>query len=246
MAIVILTSFVFFIYNEFNGNPISKFRAEKALKDYLAESYNDSEFQINGGYYDFKFNEYSFKVTKIGSGTVVAVPVGEEEKKLPDVRDYQFTVHGFWSPQVRMDGIRISQRDHSLIERLGEEAAQEIQDLLKETVQNVYAVDVSLEILSGQFEKGVTWDKQLPLDRPFSIFIVLDSSEAGIDDVYEAANLIQKTLNESGYQYSRVNINANVINGSEEVKDFERGYVKYAIAFDKDEKVEKNQVREFK
>ncbi|MGN7477067.1 hypothetical protein ACTHOQ_04355 [Solibacillus silvestris] len=59
----VITSSVLFGYNEFNGNFISKQIAKSTLKDYLSEHYPDADFQFDKGFYNFKFNAYTFDVT---------------------------------------------------------------------------------------------------------------------------------------------------------------------------------------
>jgi hypothetical protein len=246
VALLFLVTFVLFIYNEFNGNPISKYRAEKALQSYLAETYPDKVVRIKEeGFYDFKFKEYLFKVTEVGAETPEAEEVGEEEEKIPNIQDHQFAVTGFIIPRVKLDGMRMGQLDHSLMERLGREASIEIFELLDQTVGNIHAVEVTMEVLKGQFENGVSWDKSLPLDRPFSIFIVLNSSNQETEDIYESAVLIQKTLAEANYNYEWVNINGNVINDAAKKDGLENGYVKYGLGFDKDEQIKRQKIKEF-
>lgn len=246
VALLFLVTFVLFVYNEFNGNPISKYRAEKALQIYLAETYPDKVVRINDkGFYDFKFKEYLFKVTEVGAETTEAEEVGEEEEKIPNILDHQFAVSGFIIPKVKLDGIRMAQLDHSLMERLGTEASEEIFQLLDQTVRNIHVVEVTMEVLKGQIENEVSWDKALPLDRPISIFIVLNSSNQETEDVYEAAVLIQQTLNEANYNYDWVNINANVINDTAQKDGLENGYVKYGLGFDKGEQIKMKKIKEF-
>ncbi|MCT8139161.1 DUF3139 domain-containing protein [Anaerobacillus sp. CMMVII] len=243
-SLVILVSFVLFVYNEFNGNPVSKYRSEKALQSYLTSMYSDNDYRIHEGFYDFKFKEYYFKVTEIGSGTVVAEEVGPETKT-PTVQDYSFTVHGFVSPKVRIDGIRVSRLDHPLMERLGKEAGKDIYQELQQTVGSLHKVEVTLEALKEQFDANVSWDRTLPLDRPYHIFIVLDASDFSADDVYEAATEIQSELDELGYKYERVTINANIISEAAVKDGAENGYVKYGIGFDKGERMNRKDVKEF-
>lgn len=243
IALLVLVSFVLFIYTEFNGNPISKYRSQIVLESYLAETYPDHLFRIDKGYYDFKFNEYNYKVTEIGSGTIKANEVGSDEEKITNSIDYHFSVSGLLFPEVRIDGIRTSQFDHTLMERLGMEAAEDILNYLNQSVKNVHKVDVSLQVLQGQFDQQVTWDKSLPLDRPYNIYIALDASNDRLDDVYENAKAIQELLNEAGYDYQRVNINAFFITDHIIVDGGINGYVKYSLGFEKDEVIEKKKIK---
>ncbi len=242
-ALLLLVGLVLFVYNEFNGNPISEYRAEKALQTFLATNYPENEYRVNDGSYDFKFNEYFFMVNEIGTGTVVAEEVGAESKT-PPIENYHFTVRGFVFPKVNFDGIRSSRLDQPLMMRLGKEASNEIFKELQQHIGTIHHVEVTLEVLKGQFEGRVDWERTLPLDRPYQIFIVLNASEMNADDVYQTAKAIQKLLNELNYQYGSVNINANMIDSTSISKDH-NGYVKYALGFRKDDIIKRNDVEEF-
>lgn len=60
---LIITGFVLFGYNEFNGNFISKQIAKSTLKKHLTETYTDTNVQIEKGGYNFKSGTYMFDVT---------------------------------------------------------------------------------------------------------------------------------------------------------------------------------------
>lgn len=252
LLLIVLVSFVFFVYDQFNGNPLSKYRAAKALENYLEEVYPDKVLRANEGHYDFKFNEYNFSVTEVGSGTIEAEEAGEEtSEKIPEVRDNYFTVAGFFQPEVRMDGIRTSKIDHEMTERLSKEASEEIQELLNtsSSLDNAHAVDAWVEVLKDQFEPETEWGKGLPIDRPITIYIVLDSSNDDAEDFFQDALAVQRLVDDAGYDYERISINGNVISyeGLEDVedKDEHRGYVKFAIGFDKGEELARKNMKEF-
>src|SRR5690606_24922143 len=88
VVLVVLIGFVLFIYNEFNGSPVSKYISTRTLEKYLEETYPDTELRIDRVYHDFKFGGYGFNVIEIGS----VKPDGEGPKK------YEFSVRGFWKP----------------------------------------------------------------------------------------------------------------------------------------------------
>ena len=77
----------------FFGNPISKFIATKAVKSYLSENYSDTDYVLEGVYYDFKNGDYFARVTSPKSPdsefTVTAKPNG---KRVYD--DYAYRVEG--------------------------------------------------------------------------------------------------------------------------------------------------------
>ncbi len=62
LAFIIIGT-VLFGYNEFNGNFISKKMAKNTLEHYLEEQYGDIRYQVDKGFYNFKFDTYDFDVT---------------------------------------------------------------------------------------------------------------------------------------------------------------------------------------
>ena len=60
---IIITGFVLFGFNEFNGNFISKQMAKSTVKSHLDETYADANYQIEKRGYNFKSATYMFDVT---------------------------------------------------------------------------------------------------------------------------------------------------------------------------------------
>ncbi|MDR4889510.1 hypothetical protein RGU12_18620 [Fredinandcohnia sp. QZ13] len=225
----LLVLFILFIYNEFNGNPVSKLYSTNTLKHYLEETYPDREFRIEEGFYNFKFKTYDFNVIEIG-GTVP----NENGPKT-----YEFNVRGFLKPHVIIDSIYTENLDEPLMEKLSAEAQREITELLKKSVPTVKGMGVSLEVQKGDYDLNTTWSKDMKLEKPISIHIVLDSTQSTKEDVLTDSQVIQKVLNDNNYTYAGVTINGNIIDDSkaEYVKD-DTGYVKYYVSFEKDTDIE--------
>ncbi|MFN2747848.1 hypothetical protein ACINLE_20480 [Bacillus sp. z60-18] len=207
------------IYNAFNGNPISEMLAKKSLERYLTDRYPEKNLRLGDGFYNFKFADYSFDV----------IEAGDETKSFA----YDFTVAGWLHPEITFDGIREANLNKPLMERLGEEAANELKTVLSKQVKNVAAVDVYVEVLKGRLPEDAKWGKDIKLDQPMQIDIVLDAENADQQSVFSAAKKIQHVLNTEGYDYETVNINANIFDG-DNVKD---GYVKYSAFFEKDTEI---------
>ncbi|MFS0863930.1 hypothetical protein [Fredinandcohnia sp. 179-A 10B2 NHS] len=239
VILALLVLFVLYVYNAFNGNPISKFYATKVVENYLSETYPEREFRVDEGFYNFKFSEYSFNVIEIGS-------VGEQESKEYGPREYEFTVRGFIKPFVNIDSIYTENLDQPLITKLSEEAQNEIQTLLAKEVPSVAGVGVMIEVQKGTYPETTEWNKELKLEKPIDMHIVLDATTSSKDDVFKESKQIQKILNENGYNYGSVNINANVIEvkGGDISKD-ELGYVKFALSFGTDTEIKKKDIEEF-
>ncbi|MEH7237142.1 DUF3139 domain-containing protein [Bacillus sp. JJ1562] len=220
----VLILFVLFIYNEFNGNPASKFYATKVLENYLEETYPEREFRIEEGFYNFKFKTYDFNVIEIGGVSAENGP-----------NKHEFNVRGFLKPNVILDSIYTENLDEPLMEKLSAEAQTEITALLKQSVQTVKGMVVALEVQKGHYDSNTTWNKDMELEKPFGMHIVLDSTKSTKEDVLTESQVIQKVLNENNYSYEYVTINGNIIDDSnaEYAKD-DNGYVKYYVSFERD------------
>ncbi|MEH7387165.1 hypothetical protein V7147_17385 [Bacillus sp. JJ1521] len=221
----LLVLFVLFIYNEFNGNPVSKYYSTKVLENYLEETYPSREFRIEEGFYNFKFKTYDFNVIEIGA------PLPNENGP----KTYEFNVRGFLKPNVLLDSIYTENLDEPLMEKLSAEVQKELTVLLQQSVPNVKGIDVGLEVQKGNYDMNTTWNKDMKLEKPISIFIVLDSTRSKKEDVLTESQVIQKVLNDNNYTYEYVTINGNIIEdqNAEYVKD-DNGYVKYYVSFESD------------
>ncbi|MFD1397283.1 hypothetical protein ACFQ49_06370 [Kroppenstedtia eburnea] len=212
VLLVLLVGLVLFLYNAFNGNPVSQLVSKTALENYLAATYPEKELRVDDGFYDFKFGgTYEFDVTEIGS----------------DSNKYEFIVSGFFKPEVTWDGIRDDRLDEKLMDRLSKEAAREITSLLKSEVKNVKSVEVYLEVLKGQLDPDVPWDKTLRLEEgPLEIDVVLDSAQDRKKDFLQHTKKIQSLLNQEGYDYQWV-----TIIWSDFTEERESGVGKFSTAF---------------
>lgn len=236
--IVVLTAligFVLYIYDGFNGNPVSKYFSTRALENYLEETYPDKELRIDRAYYDFKFGGYGFNVIEIGT----VEPEGQGPKK------YEYSVRGFWKPRVVIDGIYYDNLDEDLMTKMSNEASEEIETLLSEKIDTVYRVEVQVEFLKGQFSADTSWNKALKFDKPIYIYVLLDATNAKAEDVLADAKEIQALLNQNGYVYDSVNVNANYIDENDEFTKDGVGPLKYAIPFSKNTKLSKKNIKEF-
>ncbi|MCY8216243.1 hypothetical protein [Bacillus haynesii] len=229
VLIVLLVSFVLAAYNAFNGNPVSKKLSQTALEHYLNDRYPEKDLRIDNGLYNFKFAEYVFEVTD----------TGDQKRKDP----YLFSLRGFIQPEVHTDGIYEENLNEPLMERLGEEAGKEIKTFLSKSINDLKDVHVYVEVLKGKLKNDAKWEKSLRLDKPMEVHILLDAANANRKDVYKTVQKIQRLLNEEGYDYEGVTINANIFDG-EDIKDEEIGYLKYSTSFEKNTEIKLKDVEE--
>ncbi|MFB7816946.1 hypothetical protein ACFC0X_22560 [Paenibacillus chitinolyticus] len=221
------------LYNSLNGNPLSKWLAERELQQFMAEHYPEKRLRIEKGFYNFKFKNYEYRVKDIGA-----------DADKGEATEYEFSVGG-WIPKVKVDGIRSANLDMPLMERLSGEAAAELRAAFARRVPAIREVTVQLEVVKGQLAENAAWTSSLKLDEPLYIHVVTDAAGASKQQVAEAAGEIAAVLDAGGYDYGHVTINANVMDdkAGKDGKDA-YGYVKYVARFDKGGKVSAGDVEE--
>lgn len=223
ILIIFIVAFVLFLYNAFNGNPISKYMSQKSLENYLEETYPEQEFRIKEGAYNFKFNSYDFVVLQIGTD---------------NLKELDFAVSGFFKPTVSRDGMYYENLDYEMMEKFSEQAEKEILSLLKD-VNTVHNVDVTLEVLKGQFQKDTNWSKDVALQKPVDIYVQIDSKNQTKEQFFSAAEKVKKILDEQNYKYGFVTFNGTLIEQEKE------GILKYSVSVNKDENIELKNVKQF-
>lgn len=222
VLLIVLVGFVLYLFNAFNGNPISKYISKVVLEDYLEEEYPDQEFRINEGSYNFKFSEYQYTVNEIGSTDTDG-----------NVKEYEFNVRGFFNPTVSWDGVYYENLDQQLADRLSQQAEEEILPLLSSEIDTIHLVDIHIEVLKGKFADDIKWSKELALEKPIEVFVQLNSSDQSKEDFLSVAEKVKRILDEQGYEYEYV-----LFNGSGfDMEGFEEdngGYLKYSLLVEKD------------
>lgn len=231
VLLVLLVGIVLFFYNEFNGNPISKFASKMVLNNYLSDTYPDREFRIENGTYDFKFSTYVFDVIEIGESS--------NEDGKPE--QYEFQVNGSVIPNVHWDGIYYDNLDTSLMEKLSSQASREITEVISEKMDIVTGIEVHIELLKGDYPSDTDWNKNLKTQKPLDMWIQLDSTNQTKEEFLQSTKEIQKLLNENNYNYEYVSMNGQSFDDKFEHKDDE-GYVKFATSFEKDGSVKEVEV----
>lgn len=230
IIMIFIVGFILFVYNAFNGNPMTKYLSKKTLEHYLTVTYPNKTFRLTDSSYNFKDQEYYFKAVEIGTTSSKG-----------DLTTYDFWVGGFIHPKVNEDGLYEANLDQPLMNRLGKEAGTEVEQVLSSHLNNLRGVDAAVEVTKGKFPEDVKWSKQLPLNQPFGINVYLDSAGQSKQQFLQEATHIQSLLNENGYTYSDVNINGNIYFSST-IKKAQR--VKFALSFKQNEAIKEQSIQE--
>lgn len=248
IILIILIGLILTTYNIFNGNPITNILGKKIVVNYLNQNYPNEEFRVENGFYNFKFNEYSYDVIKIGEDPYaiiesIANPI--ELEKFSQGLNYYVTVKGTFKPKIRYDAIRYARLDENLSQKLSQEASSEIYSALEKQILNIKAVEANVEVLKFTMNNDTTWSKDLILDEPISLHIVTDATNQTPDEALADGMKLQQLLKKLGYTYSNVTINGNAFDKDLGAKD-EYGYVKYSYNFTPDTSLSVKDIDTFK
>lgn len=227
IALILLVGFVLFLYNGFNGNPVTKFFSKIAVENYVEETYPNQDFHIEDGFYNFKVSGYEFIVREIGA-----------TDSSGNVKEYNFITEGFIFPKVSSDGIYEANLDRKMATRFNNEINEELSPILEKEVPSVRDIEFYIEVLKGTFPDDVAWSKDLELEKPMHVFVQLDASKQSEEDFLAEVEAFRDVLDTEGYTYESIMFNGNIFE-MEDTKDSYTGYLKYSIRVYKGEEIKK-------
>ncbi len=230
VILILIVGFILFVYNVFNGNPMTKYLSKKTLEHYLTVTYPNTHFRITDSSYNFEDSKYLFTVIETGANNNKGTP-----------QKYNFWLGGFIHPKVDEDGLYEANLDHPLMSRLGKEAGSEVEQLLSNHMDHLRGVDASVEVTKGKLPEDVKWNKNLKLNDHLGINVYLDSSGQTKQQFFQEAKQIQGLLNDNGYKYSGVNINGDIFS-SKTIKKAQR--VKFALYFKQNEPIKEKDIQQ--
>lgn len=226
IIIITLIISVVTVYYLLNGNPYSKLKAKGTLETYLAETYPDETFYISKRCYDPEFSDYLFDVIK------------EDD---PTQKEYRFEVPTILSEYELVDGIFNANLDESLGDKFEQEAIIEIKKLLKNSIPEIRELEVYIYVLQGKYDNNKTWDKNLQMDKPMDVHMIIDGTDLSKQEVLEVAKTIQNKFNVEGYDYKSVAVNVYVPFKNEWLDEW---IVKYMIEFNQSDKINEDDIEE--
>jgi hypothetical protein len=231
LIIVVLSLLILFLYNAFNGNPITKQLSKSEIKNYLAETYPNDQFSIGKPFYNFKDGGYHYDVRIIGDANQM---------------EYDITVTGILGSTIYFDGIYYANQDKKLIEKLQNEANAELKLLLKDKIPEILDVSTGLQILKGKYDATISWDKNFIPEKPMTLFLTIDSSELSTEDIAKLASNIQEILNREQYVYSNITINGNILSNNDGKDGVPFWNLKYYLSYESDTVLRSKDVKIYK
>src|SRR5690606_6737607 len=213
ILLIILVVIILFLYQIFNGNPVSKNSLKAGLEDFLEEEFPDSEYLINNdGFYDYVFGIYIFDVTEFRGN---------------DEIEYEFEVSGVVNPtDIYYFAVNT---DNELGEKFRNEIKNQFyEEIGTEMTEMIKNIDLYIEVVEGKYPPDTKWSHDIELIEPFDIYFSLDVTNVSKEQTLEVVQVIQKTLNNGKYPYKDAKIEGYVF-----PKGMQDSSI-YSVNFDKD------------
>lgn len=178
--VIFLVSLVVFIYNSFNGNPLSKYIATKQMENYLTMNYPEEDFKIERVYYDFKFGAYVGKVYSPRNG------------------DIQFTVSPRRNGYVYDEYIDKYARDQELSRLFSEQINQMVFPIAKEKIVETSEVTAEIYIKKGKYPSDASYSKNM--EENLSLNIYFEGDKVSEEEFVEKCMNVRDTILASGFK----------------------------------------------
>ncbi|WP_291572955.1 hypothetical protein [Clostridium sp. UBA4548] len=185
-----LIGLVGFIYNEFNGNPISKYFVKKEIQSYLSTNYGDKNLDIVKIQYNSRIKNYNTTVKLKKEGIEYSI------EKLEDGSYYD----GYYNAEI------INPR---FSRRMGEELRGFIYKDLKDKVSDISNIAVKFEIKGGKYPMNMEYTKEIE-EKP-EIIIELQGSGITQKEFLDRTFLIKEHIISEGYKPRGVHFRFNKV-----------------------------------
>lgn len=174
-----LVALVGFIYNEFNGNPISKYFVRKEIQGYLSTNYGNKNLDIVKIKYNSRIKNYDTTVKLKKEGTEYSI------EKLEDGSYYD----GYYNNEI------INPR---FSRRMGEELREIIYKDFKDKVSELSNIAVRFEIKGGKYPMNMEYTKEIE-EKP-EIIIEFQGSGITHKEFLGKAFLMKEHIISEGYK----------------------------------------------
>ncbi|MDH7578418.1 MAG: DUF3139 domain-containing protein [Bacillota bacterium] len=181
--VILLIFLIGFIYNSFNGNPISKYIATKQMENYLTMNYPEEEFKIERVYYNFKLGNYVGKVYSPRNG------------------DIQFTVSPRRNGYIYDEYIDKYAKDYELSRQFSEQIGKMVFPIVKEKVGETSEVSAEIYIKKGKYPSDAIYSKDM--EESFSLNIYFKGAKVSEEEFVEKCMTVRDTILANGFKVDR-------------------------------------------
>lgn len=188
VILIILVFLVGFIYNEFNGNPLSKCFAKREISKYISANYSDKDFEVISIGYNFKFHNYAANIESKKENIKFVIDT-KGDGKFYDEYYYSYSV------------------EQKIARKFGEQLSKILYEELKGKVPDLKAVATSFEIERGKYLFTDEYSKNIKEQPAINIGFVGDqiTKEEFVNKVY----LVKEAVIKGGYKPKSFNFNYN-------------------------------------
>lgn len=180
---IFLVFIIGFIYNSFNGNPVSKYIATKQIENYLTMNYREEDFKIERVYYNFKLGNYVGKVYSPRNG------------------DIQFTVSPRRNGYIYDEYIDKYAKDQELSRLFSEQIGQMVFPIAKDKVVETSEVTAEIYIKKGKYPSDAIYSKDM--EENFSLNIYFKGDKVSVEEFVEKSMNVRDTILADGFKVDR-------------------------------------------
>lgn len=137
VLLVLLIGIIAWFYTGLNGNPISKIKAEKDMKSYLAETYPGKDFELGEVNYSMSFGAYMARVTsKSDSSISFRLNWRSKSKVFYDEYENKYS------------------KDEVLSKKFAGQITENLNSILKDKITGFKGVDSEVDIKKGAYNSS--------------------------------------------------------------------------------------------
>lgn len=189
IIVILLLGIIFWLYSGFNGNPVSKIRAEKDMKNYLETTYKGRDFKIGKVYYSMSFGVYTTKVT------------GQKDSSI------SFTL-SWRGGRIRYDEyISKYAMDNELSKIISSQITEETAPIIKSQIPDVTDVTSEIEIKKDVYTSDKSFSKDMR--EKITIWIYMKGDRIPRDEFIDRCIKSRDILKEKGYNIGTLSIHYN-------------------------------------
>lgn len=180
-VLVLLVSFIFWIYSGFNGNPIKKVQAEKDMKSYLQKNYPDKDFQLGPVTYSMKFGSYDAVVTSKGDSNI------------------SFTLSWRKKAKVMYDEyIEKYAKDETLSKKFANEITERLKIILKDKLKDFNDAGSEIYIKKGAYSSTESYRKDMP--EKVDLWVEMKGDKIPEEEFVERCVIARDEIAKEGYK----------------------------------------------